>query len=109
MPLTPEEKRAEKAKEDAAIQERRKYMAHQVNSVLSTEAGKAVFKYLHDICGFAKACRVTTSTGAVDPIGTTCNDERRSIYLQLRAHADPRLLMSVEYADHSEVKKEEKL
>lgn len=104
---TPEEKRQEKEKTDAIVKARREYMGHQVNSVLSTEAGKEVFRYLKDICGFDKPSRVMTATGAIDPVGTTCNDERRNIYLQLRAHADPRLLADVEYAAQKEVKKEE--
>lgn len=104
---TPEEKRQEKEATEAAVKARREHMGHQVNSVLMTDAGKEVFRYLKDICGFDKPSRVVTTIGAVDPIGTTCNDERRSIYLQLRALADPRLLADVEYAAQKEVKKEE--
>ena len=107
MPQTPEEKRKEKAEIQAAADASREMFRNQVNSVLQTDAGKAVFRYLFGICGFDKPSRVVTSTGAVDPIGTTCNDERRSVYLRLRAHADPRLLADVEYAAQKEVKKEE--
>ena len=108
MPQTPEERRIEKETARKAAEAAKAVLSNQVNSVLQTDAGKAVFRYLFGICGFDKPSRVETSTGAIDPIGTTCNDERRSVYLQLRAHADPRLLADVEYAAQKEIKKEEK-
>lgn len=107
MPHTPDERRAEKETLRKAAEASRAVFVSQVNSVLQTDAGKAVFKYLYGICGFNKPARVITSTGAVDPVGTTCNDERRYIYLQLRSYADPRLLADVEYAAEKEIKKEE--
>ncbi len=108
MPQTPEERRIDKEAARKAAEAAQAVFCNQVDAVLQTDAGKAVFKYLFNICGFNKPSRVETSTGAVDPIGTTCNDERRSVYLQLRAHADPRLLADVEYAAQKEIKKEEK-
>lgn len=107
MPQTPEEKRIEKEAARKTADAARAVFSNQVNSVLQTDAGKAVFKYLYGICGFNKPSRVVTAAGAVDPVGTACNDERRCIYLQLRAHADPRLLADVEYAAEKEITKEE--
>lgn len=104
---TPEEKRKEKEAAAAALKERAEHFKACVDKVLSSEPGREVFRYLFEICGYAKSSRSTTSTGAIDPIGTTINDARREIYLQLRAHAEPGLLAEVEYPRKNVTVKEE--
>ena len=74
----------------------RQLLKRTVESVLSTESGKELFKYIHKICGFDKADRVVCSDGQVDLVSTALNSERRNVYLNLRALAPAAALRVIE-------------
>ena len=73
----------------------------QVNAVLSTEAGKAVFIYLADRCGFIKPTVSIDGNGNVATGNMVFNEARRELYLELRAFASPELLKKIEYLEES--------
>jgi hypothetical protein len=76
-----------------------------VATVAETEAGKVLLRYLHDICGFDQADRFRRADGAVDPIGTTINVERRGVYVEIRKFVPIEVLKQTEYP---EIKEENK-
>ena len=71
--------------------------AKMVEAVALTEPGKALLRYLHDICGFSASDRVISpGTGEVNLVATALNSERRNVYLQIRALVPAEILRDIE-------------
>ena len=81
--------------------------AKMVEAVAMTEPGKALLRYLHDICGYSASDRVLVpTTGEVNLVATALNSERRNVYLQIRALVPAEILRDIEIP--IVLKKEEK-
>lgn len=73
--------------------------AKAVTAVLATDAGKELFKFLHQICGYDQTSIVIDlKTGNLDPEKTLYNEARRAVYIQLRNLAPKEILRDVEYS-----------
>lgn len=71
--------------------------AKMVEAVAVTEPGKALLRYLHDICGYSASDRVLVpTTGEVNLVATALNSERRNVYLQIRALVPAEILREIE-------------
>jgi hypothetical protein len=68
---------------EAAVAAREKMVA----AVAATPAGLEFLKYLHEICGQDQSSvYISPQTMTIDPMGTTFNEVRRRVYLQVRAY-----------------------
>lgn len=77
-----------------------------VENVLMTDSGKKLFRHLHNICGYSLSSIVVNSKdGEISPNGTTFNESRRAVYINLRELAPVELLREVEYSEKTEEKK----
>lgn len=91
---------AEEKKMDAAAERElaAKKLRNDIDTVLTTEAGKRFMGYLCRICGYNKPSAVVDpATGDVRGSATIYNEARRAVYLQVRANADAELLKAIEY------------
>jgi len=98
-------KEEEKAAYLAKIAAQKSEMKRVVADVLATESGKRMFLFLHNVCGWNTSSLVLNqTTGEVDPVGTTFNEARRTVYLRLRELAPVAVLKEVEYNEKEENK-----
>lgn len=99
MPRTMEERK--KAQEEAgklreAAQEK---LRAAIDSVLRTEDGRTLFKFLFEVCGYNKSSLVANrQTGELSASSTAYNEARRAVYIVLRNKATRQLLTPVEEA-----------
>lgn len=75
--------------------EERKLSA-SIDKLLTLEEGKTLFKYLHNICGWAQADVPTDNLGRVNTDALQHNATRRFVYAKLRRLATRSLLTPVE-------------
>lgn len=74
-----------------------------VDNVLRTASGRALFRYLFKICGYSKSSIVVNPrTFEVNERAVVYNESRRSVYVQLRQAATKELLTPVEEAAEAE-------
>lgn len=101
-------KKAEaRAKMLQELEDRRKRLSEHINEVLKTEAGKKVFRYIHDYCSFDRTSIVLNPLSRqVDKTYSLYNMALRDVYLELRSLADRKLLVAVEFPDVGEIKEE---
>lgn len=99
---TPEEQKKKQAEYLAKVAAERDELKRVVESVLSTDNGKRLFRYIAKVCGFHVADRVICADGRVDLVATALNSERRNVYLNLRALASADALRIVEHTEHTE-------
>ena len=81
---------------EAELRKRAARLRRGVDKILRDEDCSEVFKFLHDICGWAKSSTVIAADGRVDAEGTAYNEARRDVYLRLRALATRSFLTPVE-------------
>jgi len=77
-----------------------------IASVLATDSGKELFRFLFEVCGYEQPSVVLDGkTGRLDMEKMLYNEARRSVYLQLRALAPVDELKKIEYKEITEEKK----
>lgn len=106
--MTEEQKKAheeQKRKYQEAVAAERAALAKTVEAVAVTEPGKALFRFLHRICGYSASDRVLSPDGGVDLVATALNSERRNVYLQIRAFVPAEVLRDIEIPIVKEEKK----
>lgn len=82
------------------VQAEKDKMKKVVEAVLLTDSGKELFRFLHNICGYPLSSLVVNSKdGEISPNGTTFNESRRAVYIQLRNLAPIELLREIEYTE----------
>lgn len=67
-----------------------------VDTVIQTEAGQVLWKWLFHKCGFNVTSLTRKTDGEIAELSTHCKEAQRLVYLQLRALASPELLHKVE-------------
>jgi len=94
---------AEKKEYLEKVAAERNRMKTVAKAVTETDAGKELFRFLHNICGYDKSSRVfNKTTGEVDTVGTAINETYREVYLQLRALVPIHVLKDIEYFEKPE-------
>jgi hypothetical protein len=116
MPIkNPSEHAAETAAKHQAVEtsiEKRKReevkLRAAVDTVLRTEAGQLLWKWLFYRCGYNATSLVRKPDGEIAELATHCKEAQRLIYLQLRTLVSVELLHEVEiFAEKLEVEGEQ--
>ena len=99
--LLPSAKAEAKAKAELEARERAEARAaslrHDFTMTFQTEAGKRVLAWLRQRCGHNKIILSATKEGTIDPMMTTFAAMELNLYLEIRKHLPPQLLMEIEY------------
>ena len=74
-----------------------KTLGQQVDAVLRTEEGRALFAHLHRYCAYNRCgLAFDATTRCVEPVTTALNEARRGVYIHLRELASRELLAVAE-------------
>lgn len=70
------------------------------NSVAKTSAGKKVFRYLMNECGFAVSGLVgNRETGEINPLGSIYNEARKDVYYKIRKFLSNENIIAIEFKE----------
>lgn len=100
--MLPSERADAEAQAEKEIRERAEARAsslrHDFTRTFQTETGKRVLAWLHERCGHNKIIlSANTKDGTIDPMMTTFAAMELNLYLEIRKHLPPQLLMEIEY------------
>lgn len=74
-----------------------KELARAIDEVLRTDAGRTLFVFLHDICGYNKSeFTLNPVTREINPLASLYNAAQRGVYVRLRNLASYDLLKVAE-------------
>ncbi len=98
MIKTPKEKAEQRKKDQEKIEKLLKFHKTNFNTVVATEEGLDVFRFIMDICGYQKrSVLMDSQTGEVNKEATVYLEARRSIYLDIRQYISPKFLKKIEF------------
>lgn len=92
-------KDSENTKQDEYIREKQR-LRNAFNNVAKTDAGRKVFRYLMQECGFLKPALVAScATGEINPLGSIYNEARKDVYYKIRGFLDKENIIAIEFKE----------
>ena len=89
------------------VNPREEKLNRSIDEVLRTEAGRDVWAFIFNLCGYNTSSLTSKNDGEVAPLSTECKEAQRLVYIRLRNRASKELLAAVEQLAESPIVKPE--